>query len=117
MKVSCPIFQFRVLCSTPQEYHKDGLSYIAGKRGENFELEISNLTMRRILAHPTVDGLSVMTGKETSRLDSSHGYILRPLQKMVVPGWRLTDSEVAQFFFAGNGKSYAEKVERAPIGE
>jgi hypothetical protein len=53
-----------------------------------------------------------MTGEEASRTDHSHGYVLNWLQTMEIPGWRLTDDEVARFFFAGEGKSYAEKTGR-----
>jgi len=114
MKVSTPLFQAKILVGdnkAVQEYRdKDGNTFVEGRKGSSFSLEISNLTSRRILTHPTVDGLSVMTGKEASKNDSAHGYILNPYQSMVVPGWRLNDSEVARFFFTGQGKSYAEKI-------
>ena len=116
MKISAPLFQLRVgiprsdkLSDTVQEFHKDGLTFIEGRQGSRFELGLTNLTDRRILVHPTVDGLSAMTGKEASKNDSTHGYVLRPHETTFVPGWRLNDMEVAQFFFAGAGKSYAEE--------
>ena len=113
MQVNLPLLQTKILVNerAVQEYRdRDGNIFVEGRKGSSFSLEISNLTPRRILAHPTVDGLSVMTGKEASKNDSAHGYILNPHQSMIVPGWRLNDSEVAQFFFTGQGKSYAEKI-------
>jgi hypothetical protein len=92
-----------------QEFHKDDLTYIEGRKGSEFTLELSNLTGRRLLAHLGVDGLSAMDGKPASRNDK-RGYVLTPYQKLVIPGWRLNDKEVAKFYFAGKGSSYAEKT-------
>lgn len=112
MKVSTALFQLKVFVSgvPVQEYHKDGNTFIEGRKGSNYALQIVNLTPRRLLVHPTVDGLSAMTGKEASREDSSHGYVLPPFAAGTIPGWRLNTDEVANFFFAGSGKSYAEKT-------
>jgi hypothetical protein len=113
MKVSSEVFRLQILVKgrAVQEYRGPGCNnFIEGRQGSNFELELANLTSRRILAHPTVDGLSAMTGKVASKNDSTHGYILSAFQTMRVPGWRLTDQEVARFVFAGAGGSYAEKT-------
>lgn len=115
MKVSAEVFRLQVLVNgrAVQEYRGPGSNtFIEGKQGSDFELELTNLTPRRILVHPTVDGLSAMTGKEASRDDSSQGYVLSPYQSMRVPGWRLDNDSVAKFYFAGNGGSYAEKTGR-----
>lgn len=111
MKMSAPVFQLKVVINEKpiQEYHKDDLTFVEGRQGSNFELDMRNLTGRRLLVHPTVDGLSCMDGKEAAKNDSSQGYVLPPYCTTRIPGWRLSDSEVAAFFFAGEGKSYAEK--------
>lgn len=112
MKYSTPLFQMKVLVDGKpiQEYHKDDRTYVEGRKGSRFSLELTNLTPRRILAHPTVDGLSVMNGKEASRNDNTEGYVLMPHQTLKIPGWRLDNDTVADFFFAGGGGSYAEKT-------
>jgi hypothetical protein len=114
MKITTPLIQVKVhVNGRPiQEYHKDQAVYVEGKKGSNFELSLKNLTGRRLLVHPTVDGLSAMTGEEASRNDHEHGYVLGPYQHMLIPGWRLNNDSVARFFFAGEGKSYAEKTGR-----
>jgi hypothetical protein len=114
MKVSTPLIQFKVLVDGKpvQEYHKDQSVFVEGKRGSKFDLQLTNLTSRRLLVHPTVDGLSVMTGEEAARNDSSRGYVLNGWEQATIPGWRLNAEEVARFFFAGKGKSYAEKTGR-----
>lgn len=115
MQLSSPLFQLKVVVSGRpiQEYRgPDNTMFVEGREGSNFELELNNLTGRRLLVHPTVDGLSCMNGKLASKNDNKHGYVLPPFMSIRVPGWRLDDEEVAQFFFAGSGKSYAEKTGR-----
>ena len=112
LKVSSPLFQAQIVVKgrALQEYRDNaGRIFVEGRKGNNFSLELRNLTNRRILVHPSVDGLSVMTGELASRTDSEHGYVLEARQTLEVPGWRLNNNEVAKFFFAGEGKSYAEK--------
>jgi len=114
MKVSTPLFQLKVLVNGQpiQEYRKDSRTYVEGRAGSRFELELTNLTGARILVHPNIDGISAMTGKDASRRDHSAGYVLGPHERAVIPGWRLNDRDVAEFFFAGAGKSYAEGTGR-----
>lgn len=114
MKLTTDLFQIKVLVDGKpiQEYHKDANTFVEGRSGSNFELLLKNLTARRLLVHPSVDGISVMTGKTASKNDYSVGYILEPWQEMRVPGWRLNDEAVARFVFAGSGGSYAEKTGR-----
>ncbi len=112
MKVSTPLFQLKVLINNKpiQEYRQQQNTFVEGRAGSEFSLELTNLTANRILVHPTVDGLSAMNGKKAKKDDSDQGYILAPYQTENLPGWRLDDEKVAQFFFAGKGSSYAEKT-------
>ena len=112
MKAFSPIVQLQILANNRplQEYHKDDHTFVEGQNGQDFSILLKNLSGKKILVHPTVDGLSAMTGKVASQNDSDHGYILGPGHRLTVPGWRLDDSQVAQFFFAGSGDSYAEKT-------
>jgi hypothetical protein len=114
MKLTSDLLQLKVLVDGKpiQEYHKDNNTFVEGRRGSDFELLLKNFTHRRLLIHPSVDGISVMTGKEASKNDYSIGYILDPWQEMRVPGWRLNNEAVARFMFAGEGQSYAEKTGR-----
>jgi len=111
IKVSTELFQLKVLVNNKpiQEYHKDGNTFVEGRKGSPFSLEMRNLIGRRILVHPAIDGLSAMDGKEASSSDA-RGYVLDPHCTYDIPGWRLTDDVVAQFYFAGEGESYAEKT-------
>lgn len=113
MKVSTPLFQLKVRVSGKniQEYHKDDLTFVEGKPGSQFELVIKNLSGERILCHPTVDGRSVMNGKQARKNDSSDGYVLNPYQETVIPGWRLNQEACAHFFFTGREEeTYGEQM-------
>ena len=63
MKVSLPVVQVHVVIDNrPIQEYRDpkGNTFIEGRQGSNFELDMRNLTGRRLLVHPTVDGLSCM---------------------------------------------------------
>ena len=112
MKAHVPIIQVKVLVNNKpaQEYHKDGLTFVEGCEDQSFELLVRNLSGKNILVHPMIDGLSVMSGEEASEYDNNGGYVLHACSSITIPGWRLDNSKAAQFFFAGGGESYAEKV-------
>jgi hypothetical protein len=93
------------------EYLKDGKVYIEARKDTKYTIKIKNNSWKKILAVPTVDGLSVINGKEASF--NSPGYIIQPYSSTTIDGWRKNDSEVAEFYFSDMKKSYATKVEKA----
>lgn len=97
--------EIRVNGSNLKQYFHQGRFYVEGRKGSDFTLHIFNGSNRRVLAVPTVDGLSVIDGKTGSF--ESKGYILDRYQSIDIPGWRLDDKKVAGFFFASGEKSYA----------
>lgn len=86
--------------------------WIAVSRGQEFEIALGNYSSRRVLAVPTVDGLSVVNGKPGSF--ESEGYIIRPGKKIVIPGWRLDNESVARFEFGTVAQGYAAKTGHSP---
>lgn len=100
--------EVRVHGKPVREYRHEGKFYIEGRKGSEFTLRIKNRSNRRVLVVPSVDGLSVMDGKEAS-FDSS-GYILDAYDYIDIPGWRLNLDEIAKFFFSTPGESYAAKT-------
>lgn len=93
-----------------KEYVKDGKIYVEGRRGTDFSLRIRNNSSKRILAIPSVDGLSVMNGKTASY--NSSGYIINAWDSVTIDGWRTSDKEVARFYFSRQEDSYAAKMDR-----
>lgn len=91
------------------EYQHDGEVFVEGRGGSNYEIEIINLTNERVEAVLAVDGLSVIDGKEAG--PESTGYLLHARERIRVPGWKLSDEQVAAFQFAGKKNSYAATTE------
>lgn len=90
-----------------KEYYHDKKNYIEGKRNTEFSLRIKNNGSTRISAVPSVDGLSVMDGKKASF--NSSGYIIDGYDSMTIDGWRISDSEVAKFYFSNSEDSYGKR--------
>ncbi len=98
-----------------REYSTDGKFYIPGRRCAPYTLRLTNRTGGRVKAVVSVDGLSVMDGKPAGR--DGPGYIIGPWGAIDVPGWRLSDDDVARFEFGEPEKSYAtSKGGEANIG-
>ncbi len=92
------------------EFVHEGETYIEGRNKSEYKLRFRNNTSQRVLAIVSVDGLSVMDGKE-ARLNSG-GYVVGPRDFIDIPGWRLNDSEVAKFIFGRHSDSYAAKMDK-----
>jgi len=105
-------FEFEVLIhgSSTKEYYHNGSYYIEGKKGSTFSIRMKNNSNKKALFVPTVDGLSVISGKEGSF--KSQGYIVSAYDSITIDGWRTSDSKVSQFFFSSPEKSYAVKIDK-----
>lgn len=90
--------------SIPSYYH-NGDYYVEGREGSEYTLEIVNNTYKRIMAIPSVDGLSIFDGKPATK--ESNGYIVDALSKIEVPGWTIDNSNVAKFVFSSVDNSYS----------
>lgn len=77
----------------------DQKTYIEGREGSEFFIRIRNGTASRIVAVPSVDGLSVFDGKPASA--QSRGFVIDALGTCDVKGWKLDNESVASFYFAG----------------
>lgn len=94
-----------------QVYRHEGSNYIEGRKGSNFSLRFKNNTSEKVLAIPSVDGISTINGQPAS--NDSSGYVIRPWGQVTIPGWKLSNSEVASFVFSEKEKSYAAVGETA----
>lgn len=88
-------------------HHNDGLCYLEGRKGTEYELELVNNSYERILMIPSVDGLSVLDGN-TAGIDSP-GYVIESRSRISVPGWKLNVNEAAKFVFDNAKNSYTKK--------
>lgn len=105
-------YEFEVLIhgSAAKEYYHEGSYYIEGKQGSRFSLKMRNNSNERALFVPTVDGLSIMDGKEGSF--KSGGYIVNAYDSLTIDGWRTSDDNIAEFFFSTPKESYAKKMSK-----
>lgn len=90
-----------------KEYFLNHKIFIEGRKGSVFSLRLRNNSSERILFVPTVDGLSVMDGKEGSF--DSRGYIVSAYNSVTIDGWRLSNQEVAEFYFSSPEDSYRKR--------
>ncbi|MEX2052843.1 MAG: hypothetical protein WD898_01290 [Candidatus Paceibacterota bacterium] len=105
-------YEFEVIVNghSAKEYYHNGSYYIEGKEGSSFSLRMRNNSSSRALFVPTVDGLSIMNGKEGSF--KSGGYIINAYDSLTMHGWRTSDKNVAEFFFSTPKESYARKMNK-----
>lgn len=90
-----------------REYLHEGKLFIEGRKDSKFSLRFKNNSSQRAVFVPSVDGLSILSGKSASF--SSNGYIVGPYSTITVDGWRTSNKDVAQFFFSSPDKSYAKR--------
>jgi len=90
-----------------KEYLSNGKIFVEGRKGSVFSLRLRNNSSERVLFVPTVDGLSVMDGKEGSF--DSRGYIVNGYDSITIDGWRLSNREVAEFYFSSPEDSYRKR--------
>lgn len=96
--------------SPVKEYKHENKIYIEGKKNTKFSLRFKNNTGNSVLFVPSVDGLSILDGKDASL--SSRGYIVRPYSSSIISGWRKNENEIAEFFFSDGDSSYRKKSKK-----
>lgn len=88
------------------EYEHKGNIFVEGRKDSEFVIEFVNDTYRRVLAIPSVDGLSPIDGSTAS--PDSMGYIVEPFSTLTIPGWCIDENNVANFKFMDKEKSYSK---------
>ena len=91
-------------------YFHDGRYYIAGKPGNEYQINIRNNQPGEVLGVIAVDGVNAVSG-ETANW-SQTGYVLSPYTSFGVKGWRKSLQRTAAFFFTELEKSYAARTGR-----
>lgn len=85
-----------------------GQTFVAGERGERYELLVTNNTAGRVEVVVSVDGRDVVTGK-LGDFTKHRGYVLEPFGSVVIDGFRTSLDQVAAFRFSGVGDSYTAR--------
>ena len=91
-------------------YRSDGKLYVAGMPGNKYSITVHNRKNKRVLTVVSVDGVNVING-ETARVNQS-GYVIDPVEKVEINGWRKSLDQVAAFVFTSVADSYAARTGR-----
>ena len=91
-------------------YYHEGRYYVAGKPGNEYQVNVRNNQPGEILSVVSVDGVNAVSG-ETANWNQT-GYILSPYTSFGIKGWRKSLQRVAAFFFTELENSYAARTGR-----
>ena len=91
-------------------YWHGGRAYVAGRPGNEYQLNLRSRQGEEVLAVLSVDGVNVITGETASPQQS--GYVLAPGRALELRGWRKDLSRTAAFYFTSLGDSYAARTGR-----
>jgi len=91
-------------------YFHEGRYYVAGKPGNEYQVNIRNNQSGEVLSVIAVDGVNAVSG-ETANWGQT-GYILSPYTSFGVKGWRKSLQHTAAFFFTELENSYAARTGR-----
>lgn len=94
--------------SPADEYYHNGTTWIEGRDGNRYVIEIANNCTSNIEVIVSVDGLDVLEGKAAG--PDSRGYVVNALSRISIPGWKLNNAEAAEFFFSRNADSYVSSI-------
>lgn len=88
------------------EYRHKGQTFVEGRAGSEYEIEIRNRHHTRVEAVLSVDGLSVIDGKSAG--PQSTGYLIEVGNVLRIPGWMIDNKTIAKFAFSGHDQSYTQ---------
>ena len=77
-------------------HYQAGRYYVAGKPGNEYQVNVRNNQAGEILSVVSVDGVNVISG-ETANWNQT-GYLLSPHLSFGIKGWRKSLERVAAFF-------------------
>jgi hypothetical protein len=88
-----------------------GRYYLEARTGSRYSVSLANRTGERLGIVLSVDGLNAVSGeRETQR---GRMYVLDPWQTTSVQGWRTSLSDIRQFTFVDERRSYAARSGKA----
>ncbi len=93
-----------------ESFYSNGKFYIAGKVGDNYEINICGKRggLGRQLYVVSVDGLNVINGEPASY--NQPGYVVSNGQCSKIKGWRKNMNEEAKFVLTSSSNSYSART-------
>lgn len=92
------------------QYRSRGQVWVPGTPGHRYSVRLTNRSPARVLVVLSVDGVNAVSGQTAD--GNQAGYVLEPYATTEVAGWRKSMRDVAQFYFADFGDSYAARTGR-----
>lgn len=92
------------------EYPHEGMTFVEGRNGSEYKIRIRNNTYRRACFIVSVDGLSVLDGKDAG--DNSPGYIIESHKTLDIACYKVDDQTGAKFVFGDKENSYAAEIDK-----
>lgn len=90
------------------EYQHNGATWIEGRDGNHYTIDVRNLTGQRALFIISVDGLDVISGQPAG--PQSQGYVVGANESLSIPGWMLNGASAAEFYFSRSTDSYVNSL-------
>lgn len=107
------MYQLRILVGGKPipVYHnfRDGTNWVEAREGTRYEIEIKNNSYNRILAVVSIDGLNIINGKH-EKPEEAPGYVLNSYMSEKIPGWKVSQEKVREFYFTRPENSYSKKL-------
>jgi hypothetical protein len=98
--------EIRVNGRPVRSYNHEGKVFVESRENTEYTIHVKNNNWHRVLAVPSVDGISVLDGKKATH--DSIGYILEAYQAYEIKGFRKDYSTCGAFKFTKKGGGYAE---------
>lgn len=93
-----------------QVHWHEGRAYVVGKPGNEYRITVRNRLREDVLAVVSVDGVNVITGQTADPLQA--GYVISPLGRIDIQGWRRSLQQTAAFYFTSLADAYAARTGR-----
>lgn len=94
--------------------YRQGASYfVSAQDGQSYQLHYRNDSNQTYEIVASVDGLDVLDGSAASK--NNRGYVLRPHDRLIIDGFRKSESSVASFMFSKPESAYAAHNEQGSI--
>lgn len=95
------------------KYDHNGDTYIEGRKGSEYELELINNSWDDAEFIVSIDGLSIIDGSAAG--SNSSGYIVHARSRTRIKGWLLDSTKAASFKFGEKESSYAAQSNEGNI--
>lgn len=92
-----------------QQYSYKGQTFVEGRVGSEYAINVYNESSNEALAVVAVDGINVIDGKPSTS-DDRKGYIIAPWQTIDIKGFRKDMDTIGAFKFCEPKKSYCKEA-------